>query len=343
MPRLHRVDPAAPGLARHRRGRGFSYEDVRGRPVRDEQVLERIAGLAIPPAWTDVWICADPQGHLQAAGTDAAGRRQYLYHPVWRSRQDSRKFERIESFARALPAMRVTCERALELDGLPQERVMAAAVRLLDRATFRIGSEAYADRNGSFGLATIRKSHVQVEGPTLIFDYTAKAGVRRIHRIDDPLLAPIVERLKRRRSGGVELLAYRDGRRWVDVRSGDINAYIKRLVGPDHSAKDFRTWHATVLAAVDIAAADLPVGGATAKKRAVAATVRRVAQHLGNTPAVCRSSYIDPRIVDRFNEGRTIAPALEGIDTLDPDQARAQVEQAVLDLLRPNFTASAAA
>ena len=311
--------------------------------MRDEEVLERIAGLAIPPAWTDVWICADPEGHLQAAGTDAAGRRQYLYHPAWRARQDSRKFERIESFARALPDMRGACEHALDLDGLPQERVMAAAVRLLDRATFRIGSEAYADRNGSFGLATIRKSHVRVEGSTLVFDYTGKAGVRRIHRIDDPLLAPIVERLKRRRSGGLELLAYRDGRRWVDVRSGDINAYIKGLVGADHSAKDFRTWHATVLAAVDIAAVDLPVGGTATKKRAVAATVRRVAEHLGNTPAVCRASYIDPRVNDRFNEGRTIAPVLQGVDSLDPDRARARVEQAVLDLLRSHAAASAAA
>ncbi len=342
MPRLHRVDPAAPGLARRRRGRGFSYEDRRGRPVDDERVLERIAGLAIPPAWTDVWICADPDGHLQAAGTDAAGRRQYIYHPVWRARQDSRKFQRIESFARALPDLRVACERALDLDGLPQDTVMAAAVRLLDRATFRIGSETYADRNGSFGLATIRKSHVQVEGSTLLFDYTGKAGVRRIHRIDDPLLAPIVERLKRRRSGGVELLAYRDDRRWVDVRSSDINAYIKRLVGEEHSAKDFRTWHATVLAALDIAAAEPSLGSATATRRTVAGTVRRVAEHLGNTPAVCRASYIDPRVFDRFNEGLTIAREFQGIDGLDPDDARAEVERAVLDLLRSQQAALAA-
>jgi DNA topoisomerase-1 len=342
MPRLHRVDPAAPGLARRRRGRGFSYEDRRGRPVDDERVLERIAGLAIPPAWTDVWICADPDGHLQAAGTDAAGRRQYVYHPVWRARQDSRKFQRIESFARALPDLRVACERALDLDGLPQDTVMAAAVRLLDRATFRIGSESYADRNGSFGLATIRKSHVHVEGSTLLFDYTGKAGVRRIHRIDDPLLAPIVERLKRRRSGGVELLAYRDDRRWVDVRSGDINAYIKRLVGEEHSAKDFRTWHATVLAALDIAAAEPSLGSATAKRRTVAGTVRRVAEHLGNTPAVCRASYIDPRVFDRFNEGLTIAREVRGIDGLDPDDARAEVERAVLELLRSEHSELAA-
>jgi DNA topoisomerase I len=333
VPRLHRVDPTAPGIARRRRGKGFSYEDALGRPVRADDVLERIASLAIPPAWTDVWICSDPDGHLQAAGTDAAGRRQYLYHSVWRARQDWRKFQRLESFARALPDMRAACERSLALDGMPKERVMAAAVRLLDRATFRIGSETYADRNGSFGLATIRKSHVDVEGSSLVFDYAGKAGVRRIHRIDDPLLVPLVERLKRRRSGGLELLAYRDGSRWCDVRSGDINAFIKQLVGEEHSAKDFRTWHATVLAAVDIAAAPTSPEGATAKKRLVSSTVRRVAEHLGNTPAVCRSSYIDPRVFDRFNEGRTLAPELEGIGTLDHDEARARVERAVLALL----------
>ena len=182
-----------------------------------------------------------------------------------------------------------------------------------------------------FGLATIRKSHVQVEGSTLIFDYTGKAGVRRVHRIDDPLLAPIVERLKRRRSGGLELLAYRDGRRWVDVRSGDINAYIKASWDPSTRPKTSapgmpRCWPPST------SRPRPPLEGATAKKRAVAATVRRVAEHLGNTPAVCRPSYIDPRVFDRFNEGRTIASALHGIDSLDPDRARAEVERAVLDL-----------
>jgi len=328
---MHRVDPSAPGLTRRRRGTGFSYEDARGRPVRDEAALERIRGLAIPPAWTDVWICADPQGHLQAVGVDAAGRRQYLYHSVWRERQDIDKFQRVESFARALPDLRERLERDLCLDGAPKERVMAAAVRLLDRATFRIGSEEYADRHGSFGLATIRKSHVHVDGPTLIFDYVAKAGVRQVHRIDDPLLVPVVERLKRRRSGGLELLAYREDRRWRDVRSTDINAYLKDLLGEEHSAKDFRTWHATVLAAIDIARVSEP-GGRVAARRSVAATVRRVADHLGNTPSVCRASYIDPRVFDRFREGLTVAPALRGVPA-DDEQAREAVERAVLDLL----------
>lgn len=331
MPRFHRVDPSAPGIARRRRGRGFSYEDASGRPVRDDEVLERIRDLAVPPAWTDVWICGDPQGHLQATGVDAAGRRQYLYHPAWRARQDTLKFRRVERFARALPEMRRSIERDLALEGVPKQRVMAAAVRLLDRATFRVGSEAYTDRNGSFGLATIRKSHVEIEGSTLLFDYVAKSGVRRLHAIEDELLAPLVQHLKRRRGGGHELLAYREGGRWRDVRSSDINDYLKQLLGEEHSSKDFRTWHATVLAAVDIAAADI-VERSTSRRRLVTATVRHVAQHLGNTPAVCRASYIDPRVFDRFLEGRTIAPALDEA-TADDDAAREAVERAVLDLI----------
>lgn len=330
MPRVHRIDPAAPGLTRRRRGTGFSYQDARGRPVRDDEVLGRIRELAIPPAWADVWICRDPLGHLQATGTDAAGRRQYLYHPVWRQRRDSMKFRRIEAFARSLPAMRAEIDRDLGREGVPKERVMAAAVRLLDRATFRIGSESYADRNGSFGLATIRKSHVSIDGSRVIFDYRAKGGVRRVHEVDDEALVPLLEQLKRRRSGGVELLAYREDGRWRDVRSTDINAYLKDLLGEEHTAKDFRTWHATVLAAVDIAAQE-PVEGATAKRRQVAATIRRVADHMGNTPAVCRASYIDPRVFDRYREGRTIATSLEAID--QDDAGRKVVEVAVLELL----------
>ncbi len=208
---------------------------------------------------------------------------------------------------------------------------MAAAVRLLDRGTFRIGSETYADRNGSFGLATIRKSHVQIEGSKLIFDYVAKGGARRLHEIDDPMLVPLLEQLKRRRSGGIELLAYREDRGWRDLRSGDINAYIKTLLGEEHSAKDFRTWHATVLAAVDIAGAE--VHETTPRKSLIAATVRTVAEHMGNTPAVARASYIDPRVFERFHQGRTLAPSLERIETTDRQEAFELVERAVLQLL----------
>jgi DNA topoisomerase IB len=297
-------------------------------------VLERIRGLAIPPAWTEVWICADPEGHLQAAGNDAAGRRQYLYHPVWRERQDVLKFRRIEEFARTLPGMRSAIEADLDLEGLPKERVMAVAVRLLDRTTFRIGSEAYADANGSFGLATIRKSDVKIDGSRLIFDYVGKGGARRVHEVDDPRITPLLGRMKRRRGGGVELLAYREDGRWRDVRSGDVNTYLKGLLGPDHSAKDFRTWHATMLAAIDIARVQAEIDPSKASRRsAIVATVARVAEHMGNTPAVCRASYIDPRVFDRFKEGRTIAPALTDVALGDDEAAREPVERAVLDLL----------
>lgn len=331
MPRLHRADPAAPGISRRRRGSGFSYEDPRGRTIADEATLERIRALAVPPAWTDVWICADPEGHLQAAGTDTAGRRQYLYHQTWRERQDSRKFRRIERFAKSLPSMRVDVERDLAPDDVSRRRVMAGAVRLLDRATFRIGTEAYAERHGSFGLATIRKSHVSIEGSTITFDYSAKGGVRRVQRVVDPKLVPLLEQLKRRRSGGIELLAYREAGAWRDVRSGDINAYLKELIGEEHSAKDFRTWHATVLAALDLDARG-EAGSAAARKRAMSETVRTVAAHLGNTPAVCRASYIDPRVFDRFREGSTLGVSLTAMPE-DDDDARATIEEAVLDLL----------
>ena len=331
MPRLHLVDPSAPGFTRRRRGSGFSYEDARGRTIDDEASLERIRALAVPPAWTDVWICADPEGHLQAAGIDAAGRRQYLYHQAWRERQDSKKFRRIERFAKSLPSMRVAVERDLAPDDASRRRVMAGAVRLLDRATFRIGTEAYAERHGSFGLATIRKSHVSIEGSTITFDYSAKGGVRCVQRVVDPKLVPLLEQLKRRRSGGIELLAYREAGAWRDVRSGDINAYLKELIGEEHSAKDFRTWHATVLAALDLDARG-EAGSAAARKRAASETVRTVAAHLGNTPAVCRASYIDPRVFDRFREGSTLGVSLTAMPE-DDDDARATIEEAVLGLL----------
>ncbi len=252
MPRIHRVDPAAPGLSRRRRGRGFGYEDARGRAVDDDEVLARIAGLAIPPAWEDVWICRDALGHLQAAGTDTAGRRQYLYHPAWRERQDTRKFQRIEAFARALPEIRRTVEQDLD--------------------------------------------------------------------------------------------AYREGGRWRDVRSSDITSYLKDELGQEHSAKDFRTWSATVLAAVDLSSAEAAAQPPASRKRQVTATVKWVAECMGNTPAVCRASYIDPRVFDRYREGITIEQAIARIGKpADTDHLRSAVEEAVLDLLAGARRAAVAA
>jgi len=345
--RLRRVDSRTPGLTRRRRGKGFEYTDAHGRRISDETTLARIRSLAIPPAWSDVWICPDERGHLQAVGTDAAGRRQYLYHQRWRERRDRQKHERMITFARLLPQLRGDVTRDLRLRGLPRERALAAAARLLDRAFFRVGGETYAEQNGSYGLATIRKRHVHVRGDTVTFDFTAKAGVRRVARVGDPELATVVRALKRRPGGGEELLAWRSGTRWRDVRSSDINSYVKERLGHEYSAKDFRTWHATVLAAVLLAGKEAEASTATSRKRLVSVAVKEVAGFLGNTPAVCRASYIDPRVIDRFLAGETIGEELATLDAADLGDAgvQARLEAAVLALLegaRGRATARAA-
>jgi DNA topoisomerase-1 len=330
MPRLRRSDCSTPGLRRRRRGRGFEYLDADGARVDDPETLERINALAIPPAWTDVWICPDPQGHLQATGVDAAGRKQYRYHDAWRARRDRQKFEEMLDFARALPRLRRRVARDLragpEKSTLTRERVLACAARLLDRGFFRIGSESYAEGNGSYGLATIRKDHVRLDDDDVVFDYPAKSGRRRVQAVADPDVRAVIAALKRRRGGPDELLAYRNGRGWVDVRSDDINDYLKATAGlATVSAKDFRTWNGTVLAAVALARREGEPSSKTARRRAIAAAVREVAAFLGNTPAVARSSYIDPRVFDRFLSGWTIAPAHE--------RGRSSIEKAVLDLI----------
>jgi DNA topoisomerase I len=332
---LRRIDPQMRGYTRRGRGRGFEYLDTRGRTITDEEELQRIRALAIPPAWTEVWICPDARGHIQAVGTDAAGRRQYRYHDEWRVRRDREKHRRMQAFAEQLPSLRRQVETDLVARGLPRERVLAGAVRMLDRASFRVGGETYAEQHGSYGLATIRKRHVHVRGAEITFDYVGKAGVRHVHRMDDPELAKLVRALKRRSGGGHELLAWKDERRWRDVRSIDINDYIKRHVGPDASAKDFRTWHATVLAAVLLAVQEVEATSTTSRKRQVVAVIRDVAAYLGNTPAVCRASYVDPRVIDRFMAGETIGGQLRGVDpeSIDTIAAQRSLERAVLELL----------
>jgi DNA topoisomerase I len=254
MPRLRRSDCSGPGLRRRGRGKGFEYLDDEGSRIQDPEILERVKELAIPPAWRDVWICDDPLGHLQATGIDDAGRKQYLYHPAWRDRRDQQKFDRMLDFARALPRIRTRVATDLDDDDPSRESVLACAVRLLDRGFFRIGGEDYAEDNDSYGLATMRKRHVSVNGQEIVFDYESKGGQRRVQSISDAELVPLIDRLKRRRGGGEELLVYRNGRRWVDVRSEDVNGYLKAAAGVDFSAKDFRTWSATVLAAVALGA-----------------------------------------------------------------------------------------
>jgi DNA topoisomerase I len=335
MPRLRRADCSGPGILRRRRGRGFEYLDENGERIDDEEVLERIRELVIPPAWKDVWICPYPFGHIQAVGSDAAGRRQYLYHAQWRARRDQEKFDEMLRFARALPGIRKKAAKHLGERGLTRERVLACSVRLLDRGFFRIGTEDYAEQNRTYGLATMQKRHVTLQpNGLLVFDYVAKSGKQRVQSIVDPDVYAVVKKLKERR-GGRELLAYRNGRTWVDVRSDHINEYIKTVAGEDFSAKDFRTWHGTVLAAVGLAVSGRAAGSKTARERAIARAVKEVAYYLGNTPAVCRASYIDPRVFDRYRDGVTIGGALDRLGDVDFGEPATQgaVEEAVLDLL----------
>jgi DNA topoisomerase-1 len=335
MPRLRKADCSGPGILRRGRGRGFEYLDEGGERIDDAETIDRIRELVIPPAWRDVWICPYPNGHVQAVGTDAAGRRQYLYHPDWRRRRDREKFDEMVRFARALPAIRGAAAAHLRKRGLSRERVLACAVRLLDRGFFRIGTEDYAESNGTYGLATMRRSHVALGPNDLIsFDYAGKGGKRRVQSVVDRSVYRVVEALKRRPGSG-ELLAYQLDGSWVDVTSDEINAYIKELAQDSFSAKDFRTWNATVLAAVALAVSGEAHGTKTGRSRAITRAVKEVAHYLGNTPAVCRASYIDPRVFDRFQDGLTIGGALEQLGEVEFGEPATQgaIEEAVLDLL----------
>jgi DNA topoisomerase-1 len=334
--RLRRSNPSLPGYTRIRLGPRFGYRDVDGSPLTDPEALLRIEHLAIPPAWRDVWICPDPLGHLQATGVDTAGRLQYRYHDRWREQQDHKKFTHMVAFAQTLPGMRQQVIKTMRASArLDRARVLACAVRLLDVGLFRIGSEVYEREDRHLGLATIAKANVSAADGQLVFDYIAKEGVRRLQTIEDPLCTEIVAALKRRRGGGEHLFAYRDGREWHPVHSQLINDFLKRLIGQQFSAKNFRTWNGTVLAAVSLAGVGRDATSQRARQRAIAAAARDVSEVLGNTPAVARRSYIDPRVFDRFLCGWTIASELgrgAALDATD-DQRRAVVERAVLDLL----------
>jgi DNA topoisomerase IB len=335
MARLRRVDVSESGIRRRRRGKGFEYLDADGRRITEPTVLDRIRELAIPPAWEDVWICPYPMGHIQATGIDAAGRKQYRYHDRWRERRDAEKFNSMLRFAEALPKLRRRVTKDLARKGMPREKALACAVRLLDLGFFRIGSEDYAEENDTYGIATMGKRHVTVDGKTVTFDYEAKGGQRRLQTIGDAQVAEVVQALKRRRGGIDELLAYKEGNRWVDVKSAEINQYVKRAAGGDFSAKDFRTWSGTVLAAVALAVSAPARGTKASRKRAKARAVKEVARYLGNTPTVARTSYIDPRVFDRFDGGLTIAgvlPELADDEDAWPD-VHGAIEQAVLDLI----------
>jgi len=343
MARLRRVDCSESGIVRRRRGKGFEYLDADGRRITEPSVLQRIRELAIPPAWEDVWVCPYPMGHIQATGVDAAGRKQYRYHDRWRERRDAEKFESMLRFARCLPQLRDRVARDLRKKGMPRDKVLACAVRLLDRGFFRIGSEDYAEENDTYGIATMQKRHVTVDGDEISFDYEAKGGKRRLQTIGDPDVAGLVRALKQRRGGGRELLAYKVGRRWVDVKSPDINEYVKEAAGEEFSAKDFRTWSGTVLAAVALAVSGPARGSKSSRKRAKARAVNEVARYLGNTPTVARASYIDPRVFDRFDGGLTIAGVLPDLveDTAAWPDLQGTIEEGVLDLIAKDMQSDA--
>ena len=331
--RLRRSDCSGVGIHRRRRGRGFSFEDGEGTAVTDEETLERIRDLTIPPAWKEVWICPDPNGHIQATGFDEAGRKQYRYHDRWDRRRATRKYAAMREFAAALPRLRRAVRRDIELEGMPRERALATAVRLLDLAFFRIGGEEYAEENESYGLATIRREHVHREGEEIVFDFPAKSNQRRIQAVGDEAAIAALETMRRRRGGPADLLAWKDGRRWRDVRSDDINEYIQEAIGEGFSAKDFRTWSGTVLAAAALAGEEKPASEAAAK-RTIARAVKTVAAALGNTPAVCRRSYIDPRVFDRYRDGETIdlGRRVAAAGTMS-ERTRQRIERQVLDLI----------
>ncbi|SEG79087.1 DNA topoisomerase IB [Thermomonospora echinospora] len=334
---LQRSDPAEPGISRRRCGRGFRYLGPDGRPVGPAEVA-RIKDLVIPPAWQDVWICPDPDGHIQATGTDAAGRRQYLYHPQWRVQRDREKHDRVLDFAEALPRVRKQVTEHLTGRDFTRERVLAAAVRLIDLGFFRAGGEEYAEENGTYGMATVLREHVTCRrGGEVIFEYPAKGAKDRYQAVAEEDVCKVVSGLKRRRDDGPELLAYRTPGGWHDVTAGDINEYLREISGGDFTAKDFRTWHATVLAAVGLAVSTPAATSESARKRAVSRVVQEVADYLGNTPAVARASYIDPRVIELYERNVTIAPALTELGH-DADfgelATQGRAETAVLKMLR---------
>ena len=332
MPRLRRTSPDQPGWTRRRVGRGFVYLDQHGRRL-DEEDAQRARDLVIPPAWKDVWITPYENGHLQAVGTDDRGRRQYLYHPYWRERRDAAKFDRMLLFGKALSRARERVLLDLGLEGMPLERACAAAVRLLDLGYFRIGNDVYADENGSFGLTTLERRHVRRHQHALVFAFTGKSGVEHEIRIDDAVVIEAIEIMRRRRSGDNRLLSYKQGRDWRSLLPDLVNDYVRASTGLEATAKDFRTWHATVLAAAALAETPEPGHSRASQKRAVSSAMKEVSQFLGNTPALAKSSYVDPRVVDAYRRGKTIERATRRHYD-NTDERQAALERATLKLLR---------
>jgi DNA topoisomerase I len=332
--RLRRSVLSGPGIARKRRGNGFAYYGPDGELLTDVDTLQRIKELVIPPAWKKVWISSYPNGHIQAVGTDAAGRRQYLYHPAWQQERSEEKFDRVLELSTQLPAWRTSVARDLAGRGLTRERVLALALRLLDRGYFRAGGEEYAEEHESYGIATLLCEHVTVRRDAVEFDYPAKSGVRRTVEIEDAAVVRAVRSLMRRAQRTERLLMCRNASGWVNIQADDLNTRFKELVGDDYTVKDLRTWHGTVLAAAAFADADPPVSQRVVK-RVEAAVMREVAEELGNTPAVARGSYVDPRVVIGYEQGLTIAAAARRAQrTRRPQLAQEILEKATRMLIR---------
>jgi DNA topoisomerase-1 len=325
--RLRYVGDDTPGITRRRAGKGFAYRYPDGSPVRDPGELDRIRAIVIPPAWTDVWICPYPNGHIQATGRDARGRKQYRYHPRWRAVRDETKYEHMLSFGQALPRIRRRVAADLERTGLPREKVLAAVVRLLERTLARVGNPEYAKENHSFGLTTLQNRHMRAVGGRIELDFRTKHGLRHHSVVSDRKLARILKRC--RDLPGSELFQYLDeeGRRHT-IDSADLNDYLRLIAGRDVTAKDFRTWAATNLAMLAIAER----GTAPPSKRAVAQVVRQVAEQLGNTPTVCRNCYIHPRVLDAYLDG-TLAPFIAALGSGEKEPDMWAVEATVMRLL----------
>ena len=332
--RLRRSTLDKPGLTRKRRGKGFAYYDSDGELLTDEKTLQRVKDLVIPPAWKKVWISPHPNGHIQAVGTDAAGRRQYIYHQAWQEERAEEKFDRVLDLSLQLPQWRARVTEDLGAKGLGRDRVLALALHLLDRGYFRAGGEQYADENESYGLATLLCEHITLHRDSVLFDYPAKSGVRRTLEITDEAVVRAVRSLMRRDGRTDRLLVCRNGSGWTDIRADDLNARFKELVGDDYSVKDLRTWHGTVLAAEAFVDADPPVSPKVVK-RVESAVMKEVSEALGNTPAVARGSYVDPRVVRGYEQGQTIAAAAKRADRArTPGDAQIILEKATRTLIR---------
>jgi DNA topoisomerase-1 len=312
MPRLRRTDHHHPGISRRRSGTGFTYQDADGRTISDPEVREPLAHLGIPPAWTDVWIAPYPNGHVQATGTDAAGRRQYIYHPTWREQKDRIKFDRAMSLAEALPTARRFVTQDLRLAEPVRDRALGAAFRMLDTGSLRVGSERYAEEHGSHGLSTLLCAHATVSGDVVALAVPGKSGQDWDSEIRDPDLAAVVRSLKTR-GGRSRLLAWRPaaGSPWRPLHAAEINEYVKVRAGDDFTAKDFRTLHGTVAAAASLARSG-PQATVGRRRRALAQAMRDASDVLGNTPSIARRSYVDPRLVDAYEHGETIDPRRPG-------------------------------